>query len=242
MTDLVAAFSAQLSKREPHVSQTDEPHAYASEAMKCRRQIAYRVAGVEGTDDVDSHTLVAWGVGNYLHEHIQAAYAAMYPDFRAEVSWLLPGLTGRADGLYTHPTDGPTVLEVKSMDGEKFAQAVESGFPSAEHMLQGDLSALALGHEWLDVVYVAKSRPKKYRGPAIHCWHYKADLSHAREEARILLGVVSSVADKHEVPAAVYEKQEITDPHKRVWPCRYCAWRSRCIEDGPGYVPLRVLP
>jgi hypothetical protein len=204
------------------------------------------MAGYSSSDAFDTNTLIAFTIGNHLHEYVQTAYKQVYPDFRDEVSWTLPTTTGRADGMYTHPEHGLTILEVKTMPDDKFTEAVESNAPQSEHMLQGDLSALALGASWVDVVYINKGRNKpprvkKGQQPAqplypMYIWHYKADLRHARQEAEKHGTIQRHIADST-LPARLYHGQEL-EPETVNFPCNWCPFKRVCISDGPGVVPL----
>src|SRR5690242_12699905 len=77
------------SLREPHVSQHDHPHAYASEALGCDRKIGFRLLDTPKSNPVDGSSKVTFWVGDAIHDLVQQAILKRYPDAKAEVQWSL---------------------------------------------------------------------------------------------------------------------------------------------------------
>jgi len=238
MTPLERALQSVLTEREPHVSTVDHPHAFASEAQKCSRQIAFRLLEVAGATEFSTTTLLAFDIGNRVHAHVQAAFRQVYPDFKDEIAWVLEPeqkVSGRADGLYTDDEGRKVVVEIKSMNPMAWAQAARRDMPHYEHALQAHLSAYVLGAQVIHLVYVNKAG-KQDDSPVLE-WVAEADLAMAEIELARLQQVVD-LAETGVAPERWYDGDVIERPESKKWPCAYCAWREQCVQLGGGEVQL----
>jgi CRISPR/Cas system-associated exonuclease Cas4 (RecB family) len=215
-------------------------HFYASEAQQCRRKAAYRLINASEEEEFSTHNMISWAIGNALHDTVQDALQSLYPDFEREVRWELVSVTGRADGIYTHPEKGRTLVEIKTMAPRYFKAAVQSNVPQSEHMLQADMSALALGTEYVQIIYLQKVKDPKDVHEPVYFWHYRADLTAAKREVEEMQRVVRELREGV-LPDREYNSEIITDPEKVVWPCKFCNFRKRCVQDGAGPIQLPML-
>lgn len=234
-TPLALALREVLSERDEHVSQVDHPHAYASEAQKCSRQIAFRLLAMPGTSELTTTSLLAFDLGNRLHDHVQRAFAKLYPDsFTPETPWAFPPdnlVTGRADGIYTNEDGERVVIEIKSMNPLTFSKCDRRGIPNYEHALQAHISAFVLGASLIHIVYVNKAG-KQEDEPIIE-WLAEADHAMAEIEIERLRSIVLQT-NQGILPDTFYDGDTIDDPSRKKWPCAYCNWRDLCIQTGAG--------
>lgn len=223
-------FEHVESLRPPHVSQHDHPHAYASEALGCDRKIGLRLLDVPKSNPVDGSSKVTFWMGDTIHDLVQQAILKRYPEAKAEVSWSLGKVTGRADMTYQSLRDGKLVIcEIKSVAPYSFDLATgkkkgEEG-PRSEHVMQANLSALALGAHFLHIVYVNKSASGK-QNPVAE-WRRNADPDAASVELKRLERLVD-LAERKEIPARMWGGSLIDDPTTIAFPCSYCEWQDAC--------------
>lgn len=225
-----ALFGLVAQKKAPHVSQTTEPHAYASEALGCERKIAFRVMEWPKSNPVDGPAQVTFWIGDAIHDLVQEALLAAYPEAKAEVSWSLGPVTGRADMTYRSVRDGKLVVcEIKSVAPYSFdlATGLKKGDAGvrAEHAMQADISALALEADYKHIVYVNKSAS----GGQNPIWESRglADHEAARAEVARLTSIVRK-AEAGDLPVRKWGGAVIDDPAKVKFPCGYCEWRDAC--------------
>lgn len=242
MTPLEIAMRDTLQNRKgPHVSQTSEPHATASEAQKCARQISFRLLGVGQSEEFSTTTLLAFHLGDEIHGITQDALAQLYPDFQSEVVWsLFPKyhVTGRADGLFTDDEGRRVVVEIKSMNPLTFQRTDKRDTPNYEHALQAHISAYALQADLIYIIYVNKAG-KQESSPVLE-WLAEADHGIAEIEAMRMHGAVQK-ANQGILSDRWYDGDIISDPSAKKWPCAWCAWRSECIQAGSGEKRL-IIP
>ena len=245
--DIAAIVSAHLdSLREPHVTSDPEPHAYASEAGKCSRAIGFRVAGVPPTEELDLTGKFAMWLGRVIHQMVQDAITAKYPTMVAEAPWRADGVSGRADlsgGLSIEaPLDEDQVSEIKTIAPFGFEKAVtgtrgaQPEGPDRAHVLQGMLSAHALGIALVEPIYVNKAAGAGK--PVFHSWEIPYDVKWqgaVQVELERLRGIVAQVKNGH-LPPRIFEGEIITNPGLVKWPCDYCPWLGACVELPSGEV------
>jgi CRISPR/Cas system-associated exonuclease Cas4 (RecB family) len=181
MHQLEQAFYSALRDRPPHVSQHQEPHCYASEALACRRQVWYRLRSAAPDTPHSPTTLINFAVGTLLHERMQAAIKAVYRDAETEVRWSLGHVTGRADARYTDEGGRATVAEIKTVNAGAWKRAVNGGTPHPAHIAQCNLSAYALGAVQLHLIYIRKETANKEVDPYAE-WVQPASFDVARRD------------------------------------------------------------
>ena len=211
-------------RKPPHVSRNGSPHAYASEAGACARQIGYRLEDSPcGTDGRESSlpAQIAFAIGDHLHEFVQRAFYELYPDAEFEKSWDLGYLSGRADVLYMR--DGElTVAEIKSTAAGTFGKIVSS--PYSHHLLQASISAVAMGAELAHIIYVNKSSRDDV--PGLVEFVMPVDKYNIGVELNRLRNIVENVDNMRKLRAS---SEGLTDPTKNKYPCMYCQFRQRCL-------------
>lgn len=234
ITPLQEALRTVLLRGDGHTSHVDWPHAYASEALKCSRMVALRLlTGDAGHEAVRLNSLLAFSLGDHIHERIQAAFAELYPDFQAEVRWERKdwNMTGRADGMYTDDDGVRIIVEIKSMTPAMFAKAVKRDAPHYEHALQAQISAVAKDAAAVHMVYVNKA-PRQAE-EAMAEWYAEVDMPATLAEIERLCAIVDN-ANAGVIPERFYDGDIIDNPERKKWPCDYCAVREWCLKLGPG--------
>lgn len=231
-----------LRTRPRRSSRFTWPHAYASEALKCSRQVAFRVLGPAVDVEAEPfpfNALIAFRIGEDLHDLVQCAFEAEYPNFRREVEWSQGEVTGRADGLYGDE-DLQIVVEIKSVNRDGFMRAKRRDQPHIEHEMQANISAYALQAALLHIVYVNKGA--KPGEPVMLEWLIPATPDAAELELDRLRSIVTGLTSTGTLPDRFMDGDVIDDPAKKKWPCAYCDYRPTCIALGPGRVALSHGP
>jgi hypothetical protein len=230
-------------------------HANASSAGACARQIGYRVAGTEASNPITGDALFNFSLGDHVHDQIQTAMVDAIPNCQIEVSGVIDNfITVRADLLYP-AEDGKLVCgEIKSVSdfGFKLATGAKlksngqwnkkdqvAAGPKRENILQGGISAKALGAEYLHVIYARKTAAKDE--PIVHEWRFKInDLDgKIRAEIERLRWIVDSV-ERGFLPGREFEGQIIENPAKVKWPCLYCSFVDLCSKLPSEAIPLNT--
>lgn len=219
-----AALIAQLSDKELHVSQSNQPHATASMALTCARQMGYKIAGVPEEEKPSLQKSLAFAIGTFIHEHLQAAMKALHPDYRAEVRFDRGAVTGRADGLF-QGDGGLTVHEIKTMSAKAYAWAQGHG-PKPEHAMQSSIAALAFEAPLVQITYLAKEGSDS---PLLE-WTMPADLDGAAKEESRMQRIVANVVAGRPIPRQA--NGLLYNPATTNYPCTWCGYKARCIEDG----------
>ncbi|MDE2105288.1 MAG: hypothetical protein KGL39_49135 [Patescibacteria group bacterium] len=225
MLSIEELLIAELDDDDPHVSRASQPHASASMALSCARQIGYKVAKVPTENALTLKSHLAFFIGKRIHLKLQAAFAKRYGDFEPETYWDRGAVIGYADGLYTSEEGIKTVLEAKTMSTKGYEWAADHG-PKDEHVMQATLSALALGATEIHMVYIAKAdldAPLKE-------WVLFADLASATREEQRMQHIVSRVVAGQPLPRRA--NGTALDPKTTKWPCAWCDYRQRCIAEG----------
>ena len=131
-----------------------------SDAGSCLRKRGMAAIGAAESNAIAPQSLLAFEIGNSIHETLQEAFAAAEGfTFEAEVpidlSEFGPSLSGHTDGIITGPDGSKTILEIKTMAGFGFKLA-KSGGPKREHVAQAGMYALGVEADRILLVYVAK--------------------------------------------------------------------------------------
>lgn len=231
---LAGQFAEWLNKRDAHVSQSDLPHAFASESLGCARKISLRVAGFVVGKDSDPGTLaggIAKSIGNHLHGVLQDMLAEQYPDFDPEVKWDMGTVTGRADGRYTR--DGKlTILEIKTVSEWQFRRSFGDDAPEPAHLMQALMSAKAMGAEQVHLVYIRKTGRANEQQLLEWTYDYAA-LRPGVEAEFARLSTLVTDATNGRIADTEYLGRNIT-PDVSKWPCSYCPASRLCRAMGPG--------
>lgn len=234
ITPLQEALRAVLLEGDGHVSHVDWPHAYASEALKCSRMIGLRLLTNDtGHEQVRLNSLLAFSLGDHIHERIQSAFKLLYADFVEEVRWERRdwNMTGRADGMYTDDEGVRVIVEIKSMTPAMFVKAVKRDAPHYEHALQAQISAVAKDAQAVHLVYVNKA-PRQTE-EAMAEWYAEVDTSATMAEIERLSTIVAN-ANAGILSERFYDGDVIDNPERKKWPCEYCNVREWCIRLGAG--------
>lgn len=234
MTTFDAELRAALTRDKDHKTRNNLPHAYASQAGGCSRQISFKLAFTDGEpEEFSIQTLLAFRIGNDVHAIVQDALQKSQPDCEVEVPWMFKAVSGRADGLYVMEDGTRVVVEIKTLSPWSFDKASNRDKPHAEHVMQAQLSALALDAQFVRIIYVNKaSRMDK---TAHKDWLIPFDPGLAEIEFDRLNHSAHLVRQGLLGPR-FYDGDIIDDPAKTKFPCGWCAFKSACIELGPGIV------
>jgi hypothetical protein len=237
-------MNAQLLERAiAGISDPDYPAAFdaplrASFAGACARRVGYQLRNEPATNPLTHTAILAFNIGSAVHLVVQAALQRLYPDGEAEaegglimgdngegpIPWdpadgFAPVISCHADFFYVGPEDIGTVVEIKSMQPYAFNKAKEEGVQE-HHLLQVGLAGLALGAEYLELVYVNKSQGQI----AVYRFHPSAWRAKATQEA-IRLARVYELHTEGELAPPM-------DPERKVWQCKFCPWLNVCEKDG----------
>lgn len=152
-----------------------------SDAGSCERQRWYKGMGFDESETPDMQTLLAFHVGNSIHEFVQEAFQRQAVMGGVSVDCEVPvdcrqfgvDLSGSADLVVTYSDGHKVVVEFKSASayGSKLAKSE----PKREHVAQAGLYADGLGAQEIMIVYVAKetSFRDKVRAGDVYTHHYR---------------------------------------------------------------------
>lgn len=240
-----------------------------SDAGVCERQRAFNSINAEPTEARSSETLIAFEIGNAIHESLQQMFLARddvkttieVPVDLSEITNV--SLSGHCDALIVDCNGNRIVVEIKTMSGYGAAKTFGAE-PKIEHVAQAGLYALGLDADAICIVYVAKESDRgwKVRPGQIEQWYYELDeevfpeLS-VRDIAWQEIDRFSRVQfnlNNNDLPLPLV-KVDDEDLLQRVdfpgpfgkpsknhhWECRYCVYNSACADLGPEIVPLEKV-
>lgn len=235
----------------------------ASDARMCHRKRGLSALGYQPTNQVADSTLDAFYTGNRIHEAYQRIVTERWGgtiEVVASLTDIGVDVSGSADGLYPVPPllDTTAVLEIKSMKRFGYNLAVHGAGdprwkpsckpgPKAEHLTQAGVYALALGAEYVHIVYVCKD------DDAVTEWffHVEDPLEHldGQSVADLVADEVLDLerlarqADAGQIPARevpgfgwVQSLPEFGSNRGDPWLCRYCDFYDLCDTLGPDQV------
>lgn len=229
------------------------PHANASSAGACARQIGYRVAGIEVSNPVTGDALFNFSLGDHVHDQIQSALMAAIPNCQIELNGVVEDfITVRADLLYP-AEDGKLVCgEIKSVSDFAFKlitgaklksngqwnkkdQKAEGAKP--DNVLQCGISAKALNAEYMHIIYARKTAAKEE--PIFAEFRFKIKDLDDKIQAEIerLRWIVRAIKN-NTLPAREFEGRIIENPAKEKWPCLYCGFLETCSKLPSEAIPL----
>ena len=226
----------------------------ASGVLGCSRQLAFAAVDHPESEPIGDDTLVAFSMGQHLHEEMQKAMEVDYA-MQCEVPIeITDNVSGNADGVYVDWDNHKalTIWEAKSKSGYGFKLAMQNG-PELKDCLQAAVNAIGIGAAQIHMVYVCKEsdwRAGLKQGQVLEwvldMWDQidGQDLhGHACEELDRLERIAQSIKDGVLPARVIPEVGVIDDPpayqvKKGQWQCRYCRWNSVCREMPTGEVPL----
>ena len=233
-----------------------------SDSGACERKRAFAGLGIAPSETPDVQTLLAFHMGESIHEFIQEAFLAQSVaggvEAEAEVKVDLSevtgvSLSGSADLVVTYQDGHKVVLEFKSASayGAKLAKSE----PKWDHVGQAGLYAKGLNADAVLIVYIAKesSFRAKIRAGDVFTHYYEWD--DEVFEAQTLSSVVELELERFRrsekaikakripVPIVLQDGNtfgmvEVPAPFGRPakgkhWECRYCLYNGYCASKGP---------
>lgn len=248
-------LSAERNAREVrHDPLPDVLHASASSAGGCSRAIAFRVAAVEPSNPVTPDSLVNFYIGDSVHDIVQRAIVAHWPNATTEVTGVIGDfLSGHCDVLYTADDGEKVVCEIKTVSDFAFELATGASLksngrwrkkqpdppqgPKTEHLLQSLIYAKMLSAKYIAIVYIRKTATKDE--PIAKEWRFAAkDFERQLQgELERLFDIVTTVREG-KLPVRKFEGQTIFEPLKTRWPCSYCSYLTACSKMDTGIISL----
>ncbi len=225
----------------------------ASGVRGCARQLAFAAAGTPESEQITTDTLVAFTMGQHLHERMQAAMERAH-GMQCEVPIeITENVSGNADGVYTDPDGVLTVWEAKSKSNFGFRLAMKDG-PELKDCLQAAVNAIGIGALRVHMVYVCKESDFRsgVKQGQVEEWvidlmePFGADTLYnqgcdelARLES-IARRIQQGVLPERSIPGIglIENPPRYQAPKGAPWQCRYCQWNSICIEMPTNEVPL----
>lgn len=236
-----------------------------SDAGSCIRKRGLAAVGAVESNEIAPTSLLAFEIGNSIHETIQDAFAASDDfEFEAEtpidLSNLGVSLSGHCDGIITMPNSRKIILELKTMAGFGFRLA-QSG-PKREHVAQSGLYALGVDASAILLVYVAKEGDFRagFKPGAVLQWEIDLDdeVFPGETVKDVALAEMDNfkLAEDHLkagevaprlVPNDAGELIEVEDvpgymaKGAKPWQCAYCQYNDACALLPSGPVPIDMI-
>ena len=233
-----------------------------SDAGSCERARSFKAAEIPPSELFDTRTLIAFELGNSLHEVIQAAFSGQ-EDFEFESEAIVTfedpsiSISGHTDGIITFPSGKKIILEIKTMSGYGAKTTFSSG-PKRSHVAQAGLYALGADAQGVLIVYVSKESVMRspIKPGSIASWYYDMEDEVYADES--LSDVVAAEIERFARPTRAVERGMIAEAlicdddgylnsmepsggygtRTKWWECGYCLYNSLCHELGPGEVPV----
>ena len=237
-----------------------------SDAGGCERQRWYKGMGFEESETPDLQTLLAFHVGNSIHDFVQEAFVRQAVMGGVSVDVEVPvdcrplgaDLSGSADLVVTYSDGHKVVVEFKSASayGSKLAKVA----PKREHVAQAGLYARGLGANAVHIVYVAKesSFRDKVRAGDVYEHYFELNDPMFDDNPETVFDItefelirfkrVEDALDRKVIPRPVVYDEGLTTvdspgpfgrPSKKThWECRYCLYNSLCYGNGPDEVTI----
>jgi len=231
-----------------------------SDTGSCLRQRALSALGVEESEEIDAGTLLAFQIGNSIHDALQQALLWKVDDAQVEIPIDLRSegvsLSGHCDGLFDD-----TILEIKTVGAYAAKLAWKKG-PKPEHVAQAALYAAGTGATHVLLVYVAKEKdwragisPGDMREWLFHVdddageGYSPRDLGEIemdrfkRVERSVDIGLVPARLIPNDDNDLVVESRPglYGEKSSGSWQCRYCRHNTTCQQLGEGQVPVREI-
>lgn len=247
---LIAAREA----REKEPSLLDGLHANASDAGKCARAIAFKMAGFSETNPPGPDSLINFYIGDSIHDIVQKSILDRWPDAKAEVKGKLDDyITVRADILYPSEDKKLVTCEIKTVSDFAFEKATalklksngrwakkaqEAEGPKKKDVLQTTIGAKVFEADYIAVVYIRKTAARDE--PILFEWRYRTEKFQEETEQELarLKAIVESMREG-KLPEREYEGSIIENPARVKFPCGYCNYKDACVSIGPGVVEIK---
>jgi len=186
-------YAGQISK---YNEEGAKPTAFGtrmrvSDAGGCERQRWYKGMGFDESETPDMQTLLAFHVGNSIHDFVQEAFVRQAVMGGVSVDVEVPvdcrqlgvDLSGSADLVVTYSDGHKVVVEFKSASayGSKLAKVA----PKREHVAQAGLYARGLGASAIHIVYVAKESSFRDKVRAGDVYEHYFELNDSVFEGRL---------------------------------------------------------
>ena len=240
-------FAAEVIPPKPIA--LDTPLRYSS-AGACSRQLGYQAMRAETTNPMDIGGRWVTGIGTHLHEMIQERVQRLHPDAVMEASSQVSVWSGSADVDYGYELD-----EYKTVGGYKrdklfgissYGKVSEPAEPPRGNVLQLGLNMRGLGRDRGNLVYLANEpyslnvAKKVGLSPVERVMKvftiYAEDIERAVDDEIRRGEAIVDMLEQGDLPPREYadDDGEWTTPNPEIttFPCQYCAWRDRCIQDG----------
>ena len=263
------AFTEWMLEQDHHKDHAGDTPFRFSDVMNCSRQLGYKAAGLPMTDAMDGSSLAVTAMGSLLHEDIQKAVAARWPDMTFEGKGIVRDLiSGHYD---IDDPEGDESIEIKTVGAYKFDLSIglfrspgrgqparmrpEGGQgPSTSHICQGGFNARAHGRSTVRIVYLSREAVSVNKaeeaglGSVERFW---AEWTFPESSWGPLVDAETIRLEKIRALIAggiLPDRQAFDDktnkafkPEPGVWPlCGYCAQEHRCRVDGPGRVAIAI--
>ena len=257
---LVASTTLAFLRGERE-SQGPKPTAFgtsmrASSAHGCERSLALDAAQVPECEEIGYETLLAFKLGDAMHDLVQRGVAAMFPDFKAEVPVdLRPfgyDVSGSADGVMVEG-DELTVHEIKTMKPYPFNLSMTSGAPRLGDILQAGIYVYGMGADAIRFIYICKETDKRSGRVPGDTQEFRLRMGDMVDEAgdtvkslvenelmrlqRISESAADGVIPPRDIPGVglVDSPPRYQADRGQPWNCRFCRHNSTCrvMESGP---------
>jgi len=235
-------------------------------AGNCSRKIAFEMLEVEETDPIDENTLVAFRVGQDLHDLLQEAMVEEYGMRIEQPVDLRPygyDISGHIDGIYNdlQSADGAELVwELKSKTSFGFKMARKSFEPEKTDVAQVAMYSLGVPEaRGIHLVYMCKDADYKW-----------GDSTRAGETLEWIVGLDEpcpgqdgltprqiGVAEATRIDAIAAEALQwgllperfipgegvvdfvpAPDSRDKPWQCRYCQWNALCASLPSTQTPI----
>lgn len=221
-------------------------------AGSCSRNIAFQMLEAEETNPIDENSLIAFDVGQGLHDLLQEAMQVEYGMLCEQEVDLRPwgyNISGHADGIYDTADGSQLVWELKSKTSFGFSMAKRSLEPEKQDVAQASMYAMAVPDaRGIHLVYMCKdSSYGKNATRAGETVEWIIDLDQpcpgqdgmtprqiAVAEATRIDAIASEALEDGLLPERFIPGEGVVDfvpdPDSRdkPWRCRYCQWNALC--------------
>lgn len=194
----------------------------------CVRAHWYSANNVPPSEPFTADTLRIFAMGNAVGDFLQSVLKEKYGDrieFEVPVESYKDNFSGNIDAVLQLEKDSLAILEFKSIKSGGFVRLKEA---KPEHATQVASYARYLGEAYGEagvdmlmeawVVYVCKD--------SFEVAEFPVDIEEWGDKAQRVLNVLNYYGDRK--PPA------FPDVARRKWPCGWCNWRTRCLDDIKG--------
>lgn len=188
-----------------------------SSSGKCARQVAYQLHGFE-SEPLPSRSIMVFRLGNTIETEVRALIEKYCPDLdvtfpNETISIEIDGVTvtGHVDGLI----GSDTILEVKSINGRRFASLGREGIPE-DYQAQATAYMKALNRNKTLFIFYCKDTSH------LKEMFFYYDEERWEEIEENFVSVIRSTKD------SLPERKFAPKNGKLVWQCSYCSFNKHC--------------